>query len=395
MLRSGKCTEYHAKQLTARAQRIIEGCSFVLWRDIRPREVVRFLSTLRQDTDKRRGISVQTSNFYLQAIQQFCGWMVQEQQAAESPIRHLTPLNVKTDRRHDRRALTIEELRRLLHVTRHGPVVLGIAGYERAMLYRLAVETGLRAGELRSLTRASFRLVGGSPTVRVAAAYSKHRREDVLPLRKDTTAELVAFLASKSPEASAFRLPSKPAAMLRVDLKAAGIPYRDGAGRVVDFHALRHTFITNLARTEAHPKIAQELARHSTITLTMDRYTHTLRGQQVDALENLPDLSMSPPEDLAATGTDGAGVNARPHAEPFATASAKQGGSQRTQMDFSGRKGPSEIDSASAIKPSRLRCGPVTWHGHLAHEPNATKTSHWPLFSRARCPCHATTQPAR
>ena len=39
------------------------------------------------------------------------------------------------------------------------------------------------------------------------------------------------------------------------------------------FHALRHTFITNLARSGVHPKTAQSLARHSTITLTMDRYS--------------------------------------------------------------------------------------------------------------------------
>jgi len=43
---------------------------------------------------------------------------------------------------------------------------------------------------------------------------------------------------------------------------------------------------------------------------------------------------------------------------------------------------------------SRLRGGPIKWHGHLAHEPNAMRTSHSALFSRAGCPCHATTQPA-
>lgn len=50
--------------------------------------------------------------------------------------------------------------------------------------------------------------------------------------------------------------------------------YVDAAGRVADFHALRHTYITNLATAGVSPKTAQTLARHSTITLTMDRYTH-------------------------------------------------------------------------------------------------------------------------
>jgi len=38
-----------------------------------------------------------------------------------------------------------------------------------------------------------------------------------------------------------FRLPDAPAKMLRRDLEAAGIPYKDSAGRYADFHSLRHT----------------------------------------------------------------------------------------------------------------------------------------------------------
>ena len=40
------------------------------------------------------------------------------------------------------------------------------------------------------------------------------------------------------------------AEMFQVDLEAAGLPYRDDAGLVADFHSLRHTFITNLAPGE-------------------------------------------------------------------------------------------------------------------------------------------------
>ena len=60
--------------------------------------------------------------------------------------------------------------------------------------------------------------------------------------------------------------------------------------QVTDFHALRHTFITNLAQAGVHPKTAQALARHSTITLTMDRYTHALQEDQTRALDVLPSL---------------------------------------------------------------------------------------------------------
>lgn len=86
--------------------------------------------------------------------------------------------------------------------------------------------------------------------------------------------------------------------------------YADAAGRVADFHALRHGFITGLARGGVHPKDAQSLARHSSITLTMDRYTHIGIRQFANALDALPALPpMTGPDteaaELPATGTDG------------------------------------------------------------------------------------------
>ena len=97
------------------------------------------------------------------------------------------------------------------------------------------------------------------------------------------------------------------AEILRHDLAAAGIPYEDECGRVFDFHALRHQFISNLAAAGVHPKIAQTLARHSTISLTMDRYTHLAVADVAGALDNLPDLPDQPiaPGSQAATGTHG------------------------------------------------------------------------------------------
>src|SRR5262249_27614559 len=181
-----------------------------------------------------------------------------------------------------------------------------MAGPERALLYWVAVETGLRSNELRSLTRASFDLNDAAPTVTVEAAYSKHRRQDTLPLRTELAAALKTHLALLLPTAPAFRMPAdrKTAAKTyRADVEAAGIAYRDDAGRVADFHALRHTFISNLARGGIHPKLAQSLARHSTITLTMDRYPHTLIGEQADALAVLPDLSRPAAREQRATGT--------------------------------------------------------------------------------------------
>ena len=230
-------------------------------------------------------------------------------------------------------------------------------GPERATLYRLAVETGLRAGELASLTRASFALDGERTTVAVETAYGKRRRQDVLPLRTGTAADFREFLACKLPDARAFNVPPSydTADMLRADLadaraawlEDAKVPqdrkpreessflcYADSAGRVADFHALRHTAGSLLAAAGVHPKVAQAIMRHSDINLTMSRYTHVFRGQQSDAVAALPNLNAAPAKQSArATGTD------------HATAQAAQDGTGS----------PGDADQAPAPRMNRSR----------------------------------------
>ena len=59
-----------------------------------------------------------------------------------------------------------------------------------------------------------------------------------------------------------------------------------------------------LPTVECTPKTAQQLARHSTITLTMDRYSHTIRGQLATALDVLPDLPQTTQNGASKRGTD-------------------------------------------------------------------------------------------
>lgn len=162
-------------------------------------------------------------------------------------------------------------------MTRNGPTRYKMTGPERALLYRMAVETGLRAGKIRSPTPQSFNLAGDPPTATVEAGYSKHRREDVQPLPSTLAAELRGATANCPLDSPVFRMPPPDAVvkMLRADLADARsawieeapdnterelcetssfLAYRDEAGRVADFHALRHAFITNLARAGVHPK---------------------------------------------------------------------------------------------------------------------------------------------
>ena len=317
-------SEKHVRLTTGRIRRVLDGCGFRYWTDLSASKVQRYLAELR-DRDE---FGIQTSNYHLQAVKQFTKWMVLDRRASDSPFDYLQRQNAEPDRRRDRRPLTPDESRWLLSTVAAGPNVFLLSGSERHLVYRLALEAGLRASEIWSLTRASFDFDADSPTVTVQAGYSKRRRVDVLPLRSDLAEALKTYLGTKLPQARAFRIPKsdKTAKMLRTDLRKAraewimaAVPgterrerknsdflkYRDETGRVADFHALRHTFITNLANSGTHPKVAQLLARHSTITLTMDRYTHSMWEQLGDALERLPDISRDPRQLARATGTTG------------------------------------------------------------------------------------------
>jgi len=95
--------------------------------------------------------------------------------------------------------------------------------------------------------------------------------------------------------------------MLREDLAKAEIPYRDPDGRVFDFHSFRHQFISSLSEADVHPRTAQQLARHSTIELTMKRYTHLALRNIMGAVKSIPEpRSPLQPQRQRATGTEDA-----------------------------------------------------------------------------------------
>jgi integrase/recombinase XerD len=138
---------------------------------------------------------------------------------------------------------------------------------------------------LRTLTPERFSLEGETPTITVLACYAKNGKEAIQPITRELAARLQPLLDGKPPGKPVLAVPMRTAKMLRRDLVAAGISPVDAEGREVDFHALRGSYITHLIMDGVNPKIVQMLARHSTITLTLDRYTHVDKTDLRKALE--------------------------------------------------------------------------------------------------------------
>ncbi len=313
MLRAKGNTKDHVQGAYGHVLRVAKLCNAKHISDLAPLTVQQAIAAIRES-----GRSLRTCNAVLGSVKTFASWLEREGGARENVLRHLASFNAETDRRRMRRDLTPEELSRLIDAADHGSVFRGMNGPERAMAYRLAAWTGLRADELRSLTPASFDLDAQPPTVTVAAAYSTRRRHDVQPIRPDQAEHLRPWLAGKTAGEPVLPLPDRTADMMKRDLEAASIPYMDDAGRAADFHALRHTYISIIANSGAPIKAVQELARHSTATLTFDRYTHARLHDLSAALEALPGTD-GPAENetaMKATGTDDAGADGRPQQPP-------------------------------------------------------------------------------
>ncbi len=284
------------------------------------------------------GMAARTRNAYREALVVFCNWCVESGRLAANPFVRLPKANTKADPRRQRRPLTEDELRRLLTVaaTRALDAKLAInrgerkgqagarlapatrarlerAGRERVLIYKTLVLTGLRKGELGSLTAGQL-VLGDPPHVRLRAADEKNRQGCLIPLRDDLAADLRGWLAEKLAETQAaarrtghvvptalhpdtplFAVPVHLVRNLKKDLKAAGIPARDEKGLVVDVHALRHTFGTLLALGGVTPRVTKELMRHSDPRLTNNVYTHLRLSDTRGALDALPELSVNRP----------------------------------------------------------------------------------------------------
>jgi integrase len=309
-------TTKQVREATSQIGKMAKACRWWSLADITPHSALKYLGEGR-----RNGWSAQTFNHHLKSARAFTRWLLRERRNALDPLGHLVRLNVAIDRRHDRRALSTEEFQRLIGAARAGQAIEGLSGPDRAMMYVLAAWTGFRKSEIGSLTLRSFALEADPPTATVAASFSKRRRQDTQVLHPQLVTELKTWLASLPMHITASeplfkisgRAPGgierKTHKMIRLDLAAARVTwlaevddpgqrrlreasdflsYTDHLGRYADFHSCRHLFITHLERARISPRLAQTLARHSDIRLTLQVYTHLELQDQTAAIRSLP-----------------------------------------------------------------------------------------------------------
>lgn len=218
------------------------------------------------------GKSGKTLQNYAEALCALCNWAEHRGYLDDDPLKRLSAYNTRP--RSSRRAMSPEEVQRLLHVASPG----------RRLLYEVALCTGLRAGELQSLKVSD--LNPDFHGLNLHAEWTKNRKPGIQPIPHWLMDRLRQKSKGKAPDAPLLYVPSHPARELDDDLMAAGISKLTPEGKV-DFHSFRVVFITRVIEAGATVKEAQTLARHSTADLTLNVYAKTSPQRLTDLAEKI------------------------------------------------------------------------------------------------------------
>jgi integrase len=162
-------------------------------------------------------------------------------------------------------------------------------------LYLLAITTGMRSGELLGLQWKDLDLPTGIVQVRrtvfngriEAPKTAKGNRSikltetSIRALREHERTSEWVFSSQAGTTISVHNLHNRSWKPLLV---RAALPHN------TRFHDLRHTCATLLLTKGVHPKIVQEMLGHSSITITLDTYSHVLPNMQEKAVESMEDI---------------------------------------------------------------------------------------------------------
>ena len=245
------------------------------WRRLADITADSFINWRKQQTHGPR-----TLNHYLQGMISFLNWLERGERIKFNPLKNVSKVDERGQKKRQRRAFTDEELRKL------------VAGSdERGIIYFTAARTGLRWDELRQLKWNEVKLDAATPTVTVRAETAKNKTEESVCLVPEIVEALKAHQPKKwSPEDLVFPSGIPRNRRLQKDALANGIVYQDDHGRYADFHALRYTWATFLQRNGVAQRFAMKLMRHSDIKLTTKVYTDETQLPIYDSIKSLPRL---------------------------------------------------------------------------------------------------------
>lgn len=289
-------------------------------REVRPGTVVNYEHTARVVSDALGSVPLQ--QLTRQAIKTFYAELAGTRAAKTVHNHHLILHRALRDAVEDK-LLSVNPADRAHRLAKHrtemktwtaaelGAFLAGVKLDRLYGLWRVAAMSGLRRGELLALRWADVALDAG--TARIVRAYVRgnaglHFGEPktatgrrLIALDPATVAVLKSHRARQAEERLAWGPDYRDADLIfcREDgspLDPDGVTSRFerrvrelGLPRI-RLHDLRHTYATLALAAGIHPKVVQERLGHSSITMTLDLYSHAVPAMQADAADRVAAL---------------------------------------------------------------------------------------------------------
>ncbi len=398
-VRAGNREDRYVMQLENRTKRIIDGINASRLHDLDPVAIERFLSQLRI---KGRKLSGETRNEYVRSIRAFTKWTVEARRIDTDPLVSLKRVERKAIKRtHPRRALSVDEISRLLDAAerrpevelmtvRHGPDKGALTanvlpevlkrsrrlGRERRLAYLIALWVGLRRSEIEALVWGDICLDGAVPVIRLRAEATKSRRADTQVIHGQLADELRAFRPDDHQEGDAVLSKVPSMKVIRADLRFAGIDPGTQATGYVDFHALRKTLSTMMAAAGMSQRARQAHMRHTDPRLTENTYMDEALLPIASELAKLPAIpdANDPIEDaipLQATGTDS--TRPQDHAANMQQMCGSKGHFESSPVTTDGHQPHRKGDEAEDRKALQHKGNSTQKHGVSRHDKRGEK----------------------
>jgi integrase len=180
-------------------------------------------------------------------------------------------------------------------------------GKNRRLAYLLAVWTGLRRSELKSVMWSDIDFGTLPVRIRLRAETTKSRRADTLAIHPQLEQELRAIRPADNIEDAPILSGVPGMKALVGDLKYAGIDPGTRAMGFVDFHSLRKSLSTMMAAAGMSQRARQAHMRHTDPRLTESTYMDERLlpiAAELSKLPAIPGANDAAPRSLPMTGTD-------------------------------------------------------------------------------------------
>lgn len=254
---------------------------------------------------KEGGLSARTVQYHHRVLREALQHAMKWQMIIRNPADATEPPKPEKSAIHP---LTPDQLDKLLEVA---------DGHRDKWLIMFAAYSGMRQGEILALTWPAVDIEGREPFARVqqTVGYINGKGFVFRPIGKSKkslreialTDMAVTALKQQSKLQAADKLKTPPTETY----EDTGLIFATDRGKPIDpsgltrrfkallvkagfpdarFHDLRHSFATMLLSQGIHPRVAQEILGHETISITMDTYSHVIKGMQKEAMQKINDF---------------------------------------------------------------------------------------------------------